>query len=75
MRITVRESPLKPPLIDTDKATWGEIRDQEGWLALLFIFPPGKSTVLVVSKDDRQFAETIQAFNVPLHVPPATPQP
>ncbi len=64
MNITVRKNAFSEPMLSTNEATWAEIRDEQGWLILVIIFPPGKATCLVIDKQDPEFAETVKNFGI-----------
>lgn len=49
--VTVKRSPVEPPLIKTKEATSIEIRDQDGVLVSLLIFIPGKPVFFASSAD------------------------
>ncbi len=67
MEITVRKNALSEPMLVSSEATWVEIRDEQGWLVFLILFPPGKATCLTINKGDPEFAEIIKEFGVELH--------
>ena len=72
MHLIVRESAIRPPIFTSNTASWAEIRDEEGNLVLAIIFPPGKSTVLVMSRKDQDFVQTVTNFGIPLQEVPPT---
>jgi hypothetical protein len=71
MRFTVRSSPTQPPLLDTNDATWAEIRDPAGYLVMMAIFMPDGSSFLISTKNDQDFETVASNFNIPLHKAPA----
>jgi len=64
MQIIVKRSPLEPTLLVSDKASWAEVRSDAGVLALVLIFPPGGTTCLVLSREDKDFEETVRSFGI-----------
>lgn len=66
MELTVRESPAGPPLLETDKATWIELRDKEGFLVVLTLIMPDRQSFLITTRQDADFAETASNFGIPL---------
>lgn len=72
MIISVSRSPLEDPLLVTDKATWLDIRDDQGFLIFICIFPPGGAAFLTVNRTDNDFEDTARNFSIPLHVDPST---
>lgn len=68
MIVGVRGNPLKPPLLETNEATWIDVRDESGALVFFVIFPPGKSTFLTCQKGDSDFEETARGFSIPLQI-------
>ena len=70
MTITVRSSPIRPPLLETNEATWVDIRDRSGFLVMIIMFMPDGESFIVSSKKDADFAETAQNFDIPLKIDP-----
>lgn len=66
MQLVVKKNPLSEPLLSTNEATWLEIRDEQGWLVLMILFPPGGDSCLVIDKQDPAFRETVENFKVEL---------
>ena len=66
MTVVVRENALTKPLLVTDKATWLEVRDPDGWLVFFVIFPPGQTHAVVIDRKHPEFEDTIKHFGVPL---------
>lgn len=70
MYISVRDTPLAPPIFSSNQASWAEIRDEDGFLVLLLLFPPGKATVMVIDRKDPDFETTIRNFSIKLQQKP-----
>lgn len=66
MQIIVRDNPLRPPLFRSSDASWLEIRDDQGFLVVLVIFPPGKIDTMVIDRKDPEFETVVRNFNVKL---------
>lgn len=70
MILSVRSSPLLPPLLETKEASWVDIRDDQGHLIFIMIFMPGGTSFLTCSKNDPDFNDTAKNFQIPLFVDP-----
>ena len=55
MRTIVRHSPLEAPLLDTADAHTVELREPDGRLVALILFPPGEKTFLFSSAQEPGF--------------------
>ena len=67
MLVTVRSSPIRPPLLETSDATWIDIRDGEGFLTMMIIFMPDGASFLTSSRKDPDFEDVAKSFEIPLH--------
>ncbi len=69
MTVTVRSSPVRPPLLETAEATWIDIRDRDGFLVMMIIFMPDNESFITSSRKDPDFEDTARNFEIPLRKP------
>lgn len=69
MTVTVRSSPIRPPLLETTEATWIDIRDRDGFLTMMIIFMPDGESFMTCSRKDPDFEDTAKNFEIPLRRP------
>ena len=71
MRVTVRRSPLEPPLSEHADANTVELRDAAGRLCMVILFPPGKSSFILSHNQEPGFEAFARELGFAPQGPPA----